>query len=134
MPSGAPEPWIWVCHHAPPRDSPVSWGGKRSYGDQELSDWIAEFLPTLVLSGHVHQAPFVSGGRWVDRIEDTWVFNMGRQLGEAPTHVIIDTEAGGGGVVLAGGPGSGSPCATGSPRRNGSPICRSGSEPRVGLS
>ena len=50
--------------------------------------------PTLVLSGHVHQAPFVSGGRWVDRIENTWVFNMGRQLGEAPTHVIIDTEAG----------------------------------------
>ena len=86
--------WIWV-HHAPPRDSPVSWGGKRSYGDQELSDWIMEFSPTLVLSGHVHQAPFVSGGGWVDRIADTWVFNMGQQLGEAPTYVIIDTEAGG---------------------------------------
>ena len=86
--------WIWV-HHAPPRDSPVSWGGKRSYGDQELNDWIMEFSPTLVLSGHVHQAPFVSGGGWVDRIANTWVFNMGQQLGEAPTHVIIDTEAGG---------------------------------------
>ena len=86
--------WIWV-HHAPPRDSLVSWGGKRSYGDQVLSDWIAEFSPTLVLSGHVHQAPFVSGGGWVDRIENTWVFNMGQQIGEAPTHVIIDTEAGG---------------------------------------
>jgi Icc-related predicted phosphoesterase len=85
--------WIWI-HHAPPRDSPVSWGGKRSYGDQELSAWIAEYLPTLVLSGHVHQAPFVSGGRWVDRIDSTWVFNMGQQPGEAPTHVIIDTEAG----------------------------------------
>jgi Icc-related predicted phosphoesterase len=85
--------WIWI-HHAPPRDSAVSWGGSRSYGDQELSDWIAEFAPTLVLSGHVHQAPFVSGGRWVDRIGDTWVFNMGQQIGEAPTHVIIDTEAG----------------------------------------
>ena len=86
--------WIWV-HHAPPRDSPVSWGGKQSYGDQELSDWIMEFSPTLVLSGHVHQAPFVSGGGWVDRIANTWVFNMGQQLGEAPTHVIIDTDAGG---------------------------------------
>ena len=86
--------WIWV-HHAPPRDSPVSWGGNRSYGDQELSDWIMEFSPTLVLSGHVHQAPFVSGGGWVDRIADTWAFNMGQQSGEAPTHVIIDTEAGG---------------------------------------
>lgn len=86
--------WIWV-HHAPPRDSPVSWGGKRSYGDQELSDWIGQFSPTLVLSGHVHQAPFVPGGSWVDRIEDTWVFNMGQQIGQAPTHIIIDTDVDG---------------------------------------
>jgi Icc-related predicted phosphoesterase len=86
--------WIWV-HHAPPGNSPVSWGGKRSFGDQVLSDWIAEFSPTLVLSGHVHQAPFVSGGGWVDRIGDTWVFNMGQQLGEAPSYIVIDTEAGG---------------------------------------
>src|SRR5262245_49266908 len=50
--------WIWV-HHAPPSGSPVSWGGRRSYGDEELARWIAEFSPTLVLSGHVHQAPFV---------------------------------------------------------------------------
>jgi Icc-related predicted phosphoesterase len=95
--------WIWV-HHAPPSDSPVSWGGKRSFGDQALSGWIAEFSPTLVLSGHVHQAPFVSGGRWVDRIGDTWVFNMGRQLGEAPTNVVIDTEAGGAAWFSLAGP------------------------------
>lgn len=86
--------WIWV-HHAPPSGSPVSWNGMRSYGDQALSDWIAEFLPTLVLSGHVHEAPFVAGGGWADRIEDTWVFNAGQQPGDAPTHVIIDTDAGG---------------------------------------
>jgi Icc-related predicted phosphoesterase len=86
--------WIWV-HHAPPRGSPVSWDGARSYGDQELSDWIAEFAPTLVLSGHVHQAPFVPAGAWVDRIGSTWVFNMGQQPGETPAHVIIDTDAGG---------------------------------------
>ncbi len=86
-------PWIWV-HHAPPGGSPVSWDGKRSYGDQALSDWIATFSPTLVLSGHVHQAPFVEGGGWVDRIGDTWVFNMGKQIGEAPACIIIDTEAG----------------------------------------
>lgn len=84
--------WIWV-YHAPPRDSPVSWGGSRSYGDEALNGWIADYAPTLVLSGHVHQAPFVGGGRWVDRIGDSWVFNMGQQLGEAPAHVIIDTDA-----------------------------------------
>ena len=31
----------------------------------------------------------------MDRIGGTWVFNMGQQIGEAPAHVIIDTEAGG---------------------------------------
>ncbi|MFO1210153.1 MAG: metallophosphoesterase [Amaricoccus sp.] len=84
--------WVWV-YHAPPADSAVSWGGKRSYGDRALSGWIARYAPTLVLSGHVHQAPFVAGGRWVDRIGDTWVFNMGQQLGEAPACIVIDTEA-----------------------------------------
>lgn len=88
------EAWLWV-HHAPPRDSAVSWGGKRSFGDRELSAWIAEFSPTVVLSGHVHQAPFVSGGRWVDRIGGTWVFNMGQQLGPSPAHVVVDTDVGG---------------------------------------
>jgi Icc-related predicted phosphoesterase len=84
--------WIWV-YHAPPGDSPVSWGGRRSYGDQSLSEWIASFAPTLVLSGHVHQAPFVAGGGWVDRVGATWVFNMGQQIGETPACIIIDTEA-----------------------------------------
>ena len=92
--SGAKGMWIWV-HHAPPSDSPVSWNGRRSFGDQALSGWIAEYRPTLVLSGHVHEAPFVEGGGWVDRVGGTWVFNMGQQPGDAPTHVIIDTEAGG---------------------------------------
>ncbi|MFO1142715.1 MAG: metallophosphoesterase [Amaricoccus sp.] len=84
--------WVWV-YHAPPAESPVSWGGKRSFGDRALSDWIAEYSPALVLSGHVHQAPFVSGGRWVDRVGETWVFNMGQQLGEAPACIVIDTDA-----------------------------------------
>ena len=85
-------PWIWI-HHAPPSASPVSWDGRRSYGDEALTGWITEFSPTLVLSGHVHQAPFVEGGAWVDRVGDSWVFNMGQQIGEAPAHVIIDTDA-----------------------------------------
>ncbi len=91
----------------------MSWGGTRSYGDSALNGWIAEHAPTLVLSGHVHQAPFVGGGSWVDRIGGSWVFNMGQQPGEMPAHVVIDTEAGAAAwfslygremVSLAGGP------------------------------
>lgn len=84
--------WIWA-YHAPPSDSPVSWGGRRYFGDVALSDWIGRYRPDIVLSGHVHQAPFVSGGAWVDMIEGAWVFNMGQQPGPAPAHILIDTDA-----------------------------------------
>ncbi|PZR00189.1 MAG: phosphohydrolase [Cereibacter sphaeroides] len=83
--------WIWV-YHAPPSESPVSWGGKRSFGDTELLQWIARFHPDIVVSGHVHQSPFVTGGSWADRIDGTWVFNTGQQIGEVPAHIIFDME------------------------------------------
>jgi Icc-related predicted phosphoesterase len=83
-------PWIWV-YHAPPADSPTSWDGRRSWGDADLLTWIETYRPDLVLSGHIHQAPFKRDGSWVDRIGDTWVFNSGQQIGPEPPHVIIDT-------------------------------------------
>lgn len=84
--------WIWI-YHAPPSDSPVSWGGKRHFGDTVLAEWIARYQPDMVLSGHVHQSPFVSGGSWADQIDGTWVFNVGKQPGPAPTHAIFDLDA-----------------------------------------
>ena len=83
--------WVWV-HHAPPDNSPTSWGGDRYFGDAPLSEWIAEFSPDLVFSGHVHRSPFTKGGSWVDRIGSTWVFNAGHQFGAPPAHIILDTD------------------------------------------
>lgn len=85
--------WIWI-YHAPPDDSPVSWAGKRHFGDTDLSAWIGEYGPDMVFSGHIHQSPFRQGGSWVDKIGGTWVFNSGRQIGPVPTHTIIDIDAG----------------------------------------
>jgi Icc-related predicted phosphoesterase len=85
--------WIWI-HHAPPAKSPTSWGGDRFFGDNELREWIEQYRPDIVLSGHVHQSPFVKDGSWVDRIGSTWVFNAGQQFGAPPTHVIVDTGQG----------------------------------------
>lgn len=82
--------WIWV-HHAPPSGSPVAWSGQRYHGDNNLLEWIANYSPKVVFSGHVHDAPFVDGGGWVDRIDETLVFNMGRQTGETPAHIVLDT-------------------------------------------
>jgi len=85
--------WIWV-HHAPPSESPVSWAGGRHYGDTALAGWIAQYQPDFVFSGHVHEAPLARGGSWVDRIGQTWVFNAGRQIGDIPTAISVETEAG----------------------------------------
>lgn len=86
----APTTWIWA-YHAPPGDSPTSWGGTRHFGDPDLRHWVETYQPAAVLCGHVHQAPFVSGGSWADRLGKSWVFNMGQQPGEVPAHIILDT-------------------------------------------
>jgi len=86
------ERWIWV-YHAPPSASPTCWDGRKFFGDDQLLDWIAQYRPDIVLTGHIHQSPFKKDGSWVDRIGDTWVFNAGRQSGPTPCHVIINTEA-----------------------------------------
>ncbi len=83
--------WIWI-HHAPPAGSPVSWTGRKSAGDEVLAEWIARFAPDLVLSGHIHNAPFYAEGAWIDRLGRTWVFNAGRQIGPRPSIVILDFE------------------------------------------
>jgi Icc-related predicted phosphoesterase len=85
--------WIWV-YHAPPDASPTSWTGKRYYGDTELSAWIEQYQPAIVLSGHVHQSPFMPDGAWIDRISSTTVLNAGRQPGPVPTWITLDTDTG----------------------------------------
>jgi Icc-related predicted phosphoesterase len=75
--------WIWV-HHAPPANSPISWGGKRFFGDTELVQWIQSYQPSMVISGHVHQSPFIPEGSWFDQLGNTWVFNAGLQSGGPP--------------------------------------------------
>lgn len=85
--------WIWV-HHAPPANSPTSWGGKRFFGDVELVQWIARYQPSMVISGHVHQSPFIPDGSWFDRLGDTWVFNAGLQPGRPPVFIVLDIDEG----------------------------------------
>lgn len=80
--------WIWL-YHAPPKGL-LSWTGSRFLGDAELTRLVERHAPTAVLCGHIHEAPFVKGGSWVDRIGDTWLFNAGGQIGDIPARVEID--------------------------------------------
>ena len=83
--------WIWV-YHAPPDKSPTSWSGRKHFGDVHLAQWIEQYAPDIVLTGHIHESPFRAGGSWVDRLGSTWVFNPGRQIGPCPTHIVFDTD------------------------------------------
>lgn len=85
-------PWVWA-YHAPPEGNPTAWSGSRHFGDPALAGWIAQYQPDVVLAGHVHEAPFVSGGRWAGRVGRTWVFNPGRQIGALPAHLVFDLKA-----------------------------------------
>lgn len=88
-----PARWFWL-HHSPPAGTVLCRDGRREFPDHQLAAWIAEHEPDVVLSGHIHQAPWVDGGSWHDRIGRTLVFNPGRQLGKVPAHLTFDTEAG----------------------------------------
>ncbi|KYH02903.1 metallophosphoesterase family protein [Bradyrhizobium sp. DOA1] len=90
--AGRLQRWIWV-HHAPPAESPTSWGGKRFFGDVELVHWIAQYQPSMVISGHVHQSPFIQDGSWYDRLDRTWIFNAGLQPARPPTYIVLDLDA-----------------------------------------
>ncbi len=84
--------WVWV-YHAPPL-GPLSWTGKRHFGDSLLPDLIERHAPSAVLCGHIHEAPFKRDGGWADKLGNTWLFNPGRQIGEVPAHVVIDFSQG----------------------------------------
>lgn len=88
-----PPTWIWV-YHWPPHVSATCWTGSKHYGDADLTGWIEQHAPDIVLTGHVHEPPFKPDGAWADRLGATWVFNAGRQIGPVPAHVELDLASG----------------------------------------
>jgi Icc-related predicted phosphoesterase len=87
-----PERWVWL-YHSPPAGTVLCRDGRREFPDHDLAGWIERFGPDLVLCGHIHQAPWVDGGSWNDRLSSSWVFNAGKQRGPVPAHITLDTEA-----------------------------------------
>jgi len=84
--------WIWL-YHSPPAGTVLCRDGRREFPDPDLAAWIGQHQPDLVLCGHIHQAPWVDGGSWNDRLGSSWVFNAGKQRGPVPAHITLDTDA-----------------------------------------
>jgi Icc-related predicted phosphoesterase len=88
-----PSTWVWV-YHSPPAGTPLCRDGRREFPDHDVAGWISEHQPDLVVSGHIHQAPWVPDGSWHARLGKTVVFNAGKQMGKVPAHITIDTDEG----------------------------------------
>lgn len=80
---------IWV-HHAPPSGTQIAWDGHQDRGGDELTQAIRYKSPAMVLTGHVHDSPFVTGGSWNARIGPTWLLTAGHSLTAIPAYVAID--------------------------------------------
>ena len=89
-----PERWVWL-YHSPPAGTVLCNDGRREFPDHDLAAWIDEHRPDLVLCGHIHQAPWITGGSWHDALGATRVFNAGKQPGPVPPHITFDLGAGG---------------------------------------
>jgi Icc-related predicted phosphoesterase len=91
--AGRPDRWVWA-YHSPPAGTRLCTTGAREFPEEDLAGWIDRWRPDIVVCGHIHQAPWVDGGGWVDQLGTTWVFNAGHQPGSVPAHIVIDLDAG----------------------------------------
>lgn len=80
---------IWI-HHVPPINTLVDWDGKKHRGDSAIAKAVLTHSPLLVLSGHVHVAPFIQDGCWYDRSGSTTILNTGHRNSKYPPHIQID--------------------------------------------
>jgi hypothetical protein len=48
----------------------------------------------MVISGHVHQSPFIADGSWFDQPGASWVFNAGLQPGRPPVYIVLEPDNG----------------------------------------
>lgn len=84
--------WVWA-HHAPIADSPTSWDGTCYRGDDLLAELVAEYAPEVVVSGHIHDAPFLPDGYWCDRRAGSLLLNAGHQRTMTPSFIELDLAA-----------------------------------------
>lgn len=74
---GAPADTVLVSH-SPPRDTSCDLTSMRAHvGSRALRDYVERHQPPLVLSGHIHESPRISGS-YRDRIGRTVVVNPGQ--------------------------------------------------------
>ena len=81
-------PWL-VLSHRPP----IGLIGREGTGSQFVGEWVDQFQPRIVLSGHDHQSPFAND-TCCERIGLSHAFNPGHRTEAVayPCHIALDTK------------------------------------------
>lgn len=90
--AGDPEKTIFVVHtpaHGTALDQ--SFGGQH-YGSAAVRDWLTKSRKHLLLSGHIHEAPFVNGGVWREEVSGTLCMQPGAWHNEGLCAIVFDLE------------------------------------------
>jgi Icc-related predicted phosphoesterase len=66
-----PETTIFVVHTPPAQTNLDHSFNGNHYGSQGMRRWLEKSRKHLVLSGHIHEAPFLNGGLWQETVNGT---------------------------------------------------------------
>ncbi len=90
--AGDPSRTIFVVH-CPPGPSALDWAHRGAhYGSTGVAAWLAHGPKRVVLSGHIHEAPFLNGGVWRETIHDTPCFQPGAWHDKGLCAIVFETD------------------------------------------
>ncbi len=77
--------------HTPAADTQLDYSfGNNHYGSRGVRNWLANKPKRLALHGHIHEAPFLNGGFWREKIDGTWCMQPGAWHDEGLCAVVVD--------------------------------------------
>lgn len=90
--AGDPSRTIFVVHTPPFMTKLDQSFGDAHFGSAGVKNWLASGQKHLVLSGHIHEAPFMNGGVWREEVSGTLCMQPGGWHDEGLCAVIFDLE------------------------------------------
>ena len=90
--AGDPLRTIFVVH-SPPKQTQLDQSfGHQHYGSEGVRKWLNFSRKHLVLSGHIHEAPFINGGVWQEEVAGTRCMQPGAWHDEALCAIIFELD------------------------------------------
>ncbi|MBI4138943.1 metallophosphoesterase [Candidatus Uhrbacteria bacterium] len=87
-----PEKTIFVVHTPPAQTHLDQSFNDNHYGSLGMRRWLGKSRKHLVLSGHIHEAPFLNGGVWRETVDGTLCMQPGAWHDQGLCAIIFDLE------------------------------------------